>query len=125
MAVVTVSAENFRRELSRLLNRVGYSGDHVLVKRHGEEIAVVVPVDLYQELDLSRWVKPVENNGSTQPASGPFFPVEEVASLAGEIEAARVDAGISCEMLSEGLRAERLRTLREKYPDYAARHETS
>lgn len=54
-----------------------------------------------------------------------FFPVEEVASLAGEIEAARVDAGISYEMLSEGLRAERLRTLREKYPDYAARHETS
>ena len=49
--------------------------------------------------------------------------MEEVACLAAKIEAARIEAGISYETLAEGLRAERLNTLREKYPDYAARHE--
>lgn len=123
MAVVTVSAENFRRELTRLLNQVGYSGDHVVVKRHNEEIAVIVPIDLYQQLDLSRWTKPVESNGSRKAAAEQLLPVEEVARLAHEIESARIEAGISYETLAEGLRAERLTTLREKYPEYAARHD--
>lgn len=125
MAVVRVGAEDFRRELTQLLNKVGYSGDHVVVKRHNEEIAVVVPFALYQQLDLSKWTNLARDAAPDQAASQDYFPVEEVPRLAAEIEASRVAAGITYETLAEGLQAERLRTLREKYPDYATKHEAS
>lgn len=125
MAVVRVGAEDFRRELTQLLNKVGYSGDHVVVKRHNEEIAAVVPFELYQQLDLAKWTMPARGAAQDQSAGQDYFPVEEVPRLAAEIEASRVAAGITYETLAEGLRAERLRTLREKYPDYAAKHEAS
>lgn len=125
MAVVRVGAEDFRRELTQLLNKVGYAGDHVVVKRHNEEIAVVVPFALYQQLDLSKWTNPARDAAPDQSASQDYSPVEEVPRLAAEIEASRVAAGISYETLAEGLQAERLRTLREKYPDYATQHEAN
>lgn len=125
MAVVRVGAEDFRRELTQLLNKVGYAGDHVVVKRHNEEIAAVVPFELYQQLDLSKWTNPAREAASDQSASQDYYPVEEVPRLAAEIEASRVAAGISYETLAEGLQAERLRTLREKYPDYATKREAN
>lgn len=46
--------------------------------------------------------------------------IERVPALARELEAARLAAGISYEELARQLRIERLRTLRKKYPDFAA-----
>ena len=76
-------------------------------------------------LKRSKLTPSVENNRPGQSAPDQYLPVEEVARLAQEIESARIDAGISYETLAEGLRAERLNTLREKYPDYAARHQAN
>lgn len=125
MAVVNVGADDFRRELTQLLNKVGYGGDHVVVQRHNEVIAVVVPYELYEQLDLSKWTSPARGVAPDQSANQDYFPFEEVPRLAAEIEASRLAAGITYEMLAEGLQAERLKTLREKYPDYAAQHEAN
>lgn len=50
MAVLRVGAEQLRRELSHILARVGYGGDHVIVERHGSPQAVLIPSALYEQL---------------------------------------------------------------------------
>lgn len=102
MGTIRVGAEQLRRQLADLLNRVGYGGDEVIVERNGRPLVVLKP---YAELEQ------VE-----QPANQ----VERTPALANELENARLAAGISYEELERALRLERLRTLRKKYPDYAA-----
>ena len=47
MELLRVGAEEFRRKLSDLLNRVGYGKDRVIVERHGSPVAVLVPYEVY------------------------------------------------------------------------------
>ncbi len=103
MGTIRVSAEQLRRQLADLLNRVGYGGDEVVVERNGRPLVVLKP---YSDTD--------------QGEGGPANQVERTPALANELENARIAAGISYEELERALRLERLRTLREKYPDYAA-----
>lgn len=99
MAIRRVGAEELRRQLTHLLNRVGYGGEEVIVERNGKPIAVLVPYESYE---------PGVRNTSYR---------RSVADLAAEIEAAREAAGIPFELIEQQLHEERLRTLREKYPE--------
>lgn len=97
METVRVGAEQLRRQLTDLLNRVGYGGEQIVIERNGRPIAVLSPYKARQ----ADWNE-----------------VEQAPALAQELEAARLTAGVSYEVLAEQLQAERLRTLREKYPDF-------
>ena len=103
MATLKVGAEQFRRQLTDLLNRVGYGGDEVIVERNGRPIAVLKPYE-------PTYTAPERAQND----------VEQVPMLVAQLEAAREAAGIAYEDLAQQLQAERLRTLREKYPDFAA-----
>jgi prevent-host-death family protein len=105
MGAVRVGAEQLRRQLTDLLNRVGYGGAEIIVERNGKPLAVLRP---YVEAEQAPEPLRMENE------------IERTPALARELEDARVAAGISYEELAHELRVERLRTLREKYPDFAA-----
>jgi prevent-host-death family protein len=49
MHTVRIGAEQFRRELADLLSRVSYTGDRVIVERHGTPQAVLIPYELYEQ----------------------------------------------------------------------------
>lgn len=103
MTTQVVGAEQLRRQLTDLLNRVGYGGDEVIVERHGRPIAVLRPYSGYREV--------------TEPT---LTVAEQVPALAALLETARETAGVTYEELARQLHEERLRTLREKYPHFAA-----
>ena len=50
----TVGAYEARRSLGRILQDVAARGDRVVVERHGEPIAAVVPIDVYNQWKRSR-----------------------------------------------------------------------
>ena len=50
----SVSAFEVRRQLGRVLRDVAGKGDRVVVERHGEPIAVVVPIEVYRQWKRSR-----------------------------------------------------------------------
>lgn len=104
MQVHRVGAEQFRRELADLLNKTGYGGDRVIIERHGSPLAVLIPYAFY-ELLLQQEVTITPSPAFATPA------------LAMQIEAAREGAGIRYEEMAAELQAQRLRTLRETYPD--------
>jgi prevent-host-death family protein len=103
-----VSSEQARRQLSDLLSQVSYGGVQVIIERYGKPIAVLSPY------------VPV----STETAESEEFlaPFEQVPRLTRQLQQAAKEAGVSYETLSEALQAERLKTLREKYPEFAERY---
>ena len=50
----TVAAFEARRSLGRILQDVAARGDRVVVERHGEPIAALVPIDVYNQWKRSR-----------------------------------------------------------------------
>jgi prevent-host-death family protein len=50
----TVGAFEVRRSFGRILQEVAAKGDRVVVERHGEPIAAVVPIDVYNQWKRSR-----------------------------------------------------------------------
>jgi prevent-host-death family protein len=50
----TVGAFEVRRSFGRILQEVATKGDRVVVERHGEPIAAVVPIDVYNQWKRSR-----------------------------------------------------------------------
>ena len=50
----TVSAFEARRNFGKLLQEVAGRGDKIIIERHGEPAAVVVPVDVYRQWQQSR-----------------------------------------------------------------------
>ncbi|HET8523303.1 MAG TPA: type II toxin-antitoxin system Phd/YefM family antitoxin, partial [Thermomicrobiales bacterium] len=49
-----LSAWETRRQFGKVLREVARDGDAVIVESHGEPVAVVVPMDLYQHLRQER-----------------------------------------------------------------------
>ena len=49
-----IGAFEARRFFGRILQDVAARGDHVVVERHGEPIAAVVPIDVYNQWKRSR-----------------------------------------------------------------------
>ncbi len=50
----TISAFEARRNFGRVLQEVMSNNDNVIVERHGEPVAVVVPVEVYKQWQRSR-----------------------------------------------------------------------
>jgi prevent-host-death family protein len=50
----TVSAFEARRSFGRVLQEVVAKGDRVIVQRHGEPVAAVVPIALYRQWKRDR-----------------------------------------------------------------------
>ncbi len=50
----TLSAFEVRRNFGKVLQGVAAKGDKVVVERHGEPVAVVVPVELYRQWESER-----------------------------------------------------------------------
>ena len=50
----TIGAFEARRQLGRVLQEVAAKGDRYIVERHGERIAAVVPIELYEQWKRSR-----------------------------------------------------------------------
>lgn len=116
MAILQVGAEQFRRQLSELLNRVGYGNDEVIVERHNTPVAVLIPYQTYVEL---------RGPGATEAVDASRQPNDSqrtVATVAREIRQTLDDAGADYQALVEGMQQERIRTLRENYPELYAIH---
>lgn len=120
MDTIHVSAEQLRRQLADLLNRVGYGKERVIVERYGAPVAVLLPYKTYQNLP-----EVASKSEEPNPPANELAPFEQAPALAQEIETARKEAGLTYETLAERLQTERLKTLREKYPDFAARYDTT
>src|SRR5215216_4058968 len=50
----TVGAFEVRRSFGRILQEVSAGGDRVVVERNGQPVAVVVPIDVYNQWKRSR-----------------------------------------------------------------------
>jgi prevent-host-death family protein len=50
----TIAAFDARRQFGRLLNDVIAKGDKFVVERHGEPVAAVVPIDVYEQWKRQR-----------------------------------------------------------------------
>lgn len=50
----TVSAYEARRNFGKYLQEVSGKGDKIVVERHGEPVAVVVPMDVYKQWQRNR-----------------------------------------------------------------------
>ena len=107
MELLRVGAEEFRRKLSDLLNRVGYGKDRVIVERHGAPVAVLIPYEIYQAFE-----KFMDSRGELH------LPEGSLEAIASQFRAEMEYADVTYEDLSAGLREERLRTLREYYPEF-------
>jgi prevent-host-death family protein len=108
MEVLQVSSEQLRRQLSELLNQVSYNDVQIVIERYGKPIAV-----------LSPYTQP---ESSLEEPEELFMPAEEVAKLARQIEKEVQVAGIDYDRLAADLQTERLKTVREKYPEFVERY---
>ena len=67
----TLEASRIRQEFSDALNIVAYSGQRIVIKRHGKRVAVLVPVDdlsvleaVEDRIDLALAKKALKEKGS-------------------------------------------------------------
>jgi prevent-host-death family protein len=50
----TVAAFEARRNFGRILDDVNARGDQVIIERHGEPVAAVVPMSVYEQIQRNR-----------------------------------------------------------------------
>ena len=50
----TIGAWQARREFGRILQQVAARGDRIVVERHGEPLAAVVPMEVYEQWKRGR-----------------------------------------------------------------------
>lgn len=86
MAEIRIGAEQFRRQLTDLLNRVSYGVDHVVVERHGTALAALIPFALYEALLAAEIPQKLAGQGANDNST---------ADLAAEIEAVLRSSGIT------------------------------
>jgi prevent-host-death family protein len=83
----TVGAFEIRRNLGKVLQDIAARGDKYIVERHGEPIAAVVPVEVYEQWKRSR-SRLFEQMRRTQ-ANANLSPAEADALAAEAVKAAR------------------------------------
>ena len=54
MAETLVGAFEARRQFGKILSEVAGKGERYVVERHGEPVAAVVPMEVYQQWKMSR-----------------------------------------------------------------------
>lgn len=88
----TMSAFEARRQFGKLLQNVVATGEKVVVERHGEPIAAVVPIELYQQwkknrLDFFTKIRTIASRAHLSPS-------EAYAAVRDAIDAVRADPRI-------------------------------
>lgn len=67
MTELHIGAEQFRRQLTDLLNRTSYGQEHIIIERHGTPLAALIPYALYEALvaaGIPERLKQLEANNS-------------------------------------------------------------
>lgn len=77
----SVTAFAVRRQLGKILQAVAARGDRFLVERHGEPIAAVVPIEVYEQWKRTRAQFFVRLRASAERAD---LPEKEADKLANE-----------------------------------------
>lgn len=86
MTEIRIGAEQFRRQLTDLLNRVSYGTDHVVVERHGTALAALIPFALYEAILAAEIPQKLAGRRETDSSS---------TDLAAEIETILQSNGIT------------------------------
>lgn len=81
-----VAAFSARRNFGSLIEDVSVNGDKVIVERHGKPVAVVVPVELYEQWKAARehffeMVELAANNANLSPDEADRIAAEAVAAV--------------------------------------------
>lgn len=109
MTETHIGAEQFRRQLTDLLNRVSYGGEHLIIERHGTALAAVIPFQIYESVlaaDLGNQATAIGTNNSSP---------EE---LAAEIEAILQSNALVYPQPTEQLLSKEAPVLREQAQAY-------
>lgn len=105
MAEIHIGAEQFRRQLTDLLNRVSYGADHVVVERHGTALAALIPFALYEALLAAEIPQKLAGRNESD---------NSMADLAAEIEAVLQSSGITYKAREEEAQEAPTGLLRER-----------
>ncbi|RME65020.1 MAG: type II toxin-antitoxin system Phd/YefM family antitoxin [Caldilineae bacterium] len=105
MELMRVGAEQFRRRLSDLLGRVAFGNHRLLVEKNGKPLVVVLSYEEYQQL-----------------LAGVDSGMDTAASALRRLQKELREGNVTYEELAEGMEQERLRTLKENYPEYYERY---
>lgn len=79
----TVGAFEIRRNLGKVLQDIAARGDKYIVERHGEAVAVVVPVEVYEQWKRSRsrlfeQLRRAQTNANLSPEAADALAAEAV-----------------------------------------------
>jgi len=85
----TVGAFEMRRSLGKMLQDISARGERYIVERHGEPIAAVVPVEVYEQWKRSRnrffeQLRRGQSNANLSPEEADALAEEAVRSVRGE-----------------------------------------
>jgi prevent-host-death family protein len=80
------SAYEVRRNFGKIMQNVLAKGERYLVQRHGETIAVVVPVEVYEQWQKSRArffeaLRAAQNNANLSPEEAETLAAETVTAI--------------------------------------------
>jgi prevent-host-death family protein len=108
MTEIRIGAEQFRRQLTDLLNRVSYGNEHIVIERHNTPLAALIPFEMYEALltaDIPNKLAALADMDNPG------------ADLATEIEAALQTSGIIYDRQAEK-QPNHLRMVREQAQTY-------
>jgi prevent-host-death family protein len=71
-----LSTSQLREELSEALNRVAYRGERIVLRRHGKDVAALVPMD-----DLAR-LEEMEDRADNAAADAALKEIERTGTVA-------------------------------------------
>ncbi len=94
MTQIHIGAEQFRRQLTDLLNRTRYGQDHIIVERHGTPLGALIPYDLYEALMATSIPERLAQLAQLQES-------EEITDLAVALEAILENESRSYPMATE------------------------
>jgi prevent-host-death family protein len=80
----SVGAFEIRRQFGRVLQDVAAKGDSYIVERHGEPVAVVVPVDVYEQWKRARNAFFERMNAAAERAAMSPVEADDLANAAVE-----------------------------------------
>ncbi|MEZ4729413.1 MAG: type II toxin-antitoxin system prevent-host-death family antitoxin [Caldilineaceae bacterium] len=115
MAEIRIGAEQFRRQLTDLLNRVSYGDDHVVVERHGTALAALIPFEIYEALLAADIPQKLAKRAETEA---------DTADLATEIEAILQGRGLTHQSSAALMQHEQLPVVREQAASYYVKPST-
>jgi prevent-host-death family protein len=73
-----LSTSQLREELSEALNRVAYGGERIVLRRHGKDVAALVPMD-----DLAR-LEEMEDRADNAADDAALKEIERTGTVAWE-----------------------------------------